>query len=407
MLSSRYFIGLLILVFISPVNAFAYVVPLDRDLVEYGAQYRNLMQVGSVESILVPTVVEVPLGQSRLERPEFLVFDEFGKITPSYYREKYTVQPAFITARSYSDLKNPLLERSHALVDKDYRTGIQYDLPDSGEGSVVINLTSAQPVKSFGLNLALEQNVSLPTSIEIRSIDASGSSKIVLAKSRMFSGQVKFIPTISNSWTITLTYAQPLKINELLLSQTDAESSVERGLRFLAQPNTSYIIYQNPDRSVGVPRVESGNLSNDKDVLLLSKVPLQVNSRFTPSDRDGDGVPDKLDNCVSLANPDQKDIDSNGRGDVCDDWDRDGVLNSNDNCPSIPNSSKMDTDGDGIGDVCDEEESRFTEKHAWVPWVGMGTAAVVLLGLFVAVARRPLPQVKGENNEQDSGEKLG
>ena len=37
-----------------------------------------------------------------------------------------------------------------------------------------------------------------------------------------------------------------------------------------------------------------------------------------PPDQDKDGVPDFRDNCPSVYNPDQKDTDHNGRGDLCD-----------------------------------------------------------------------------------------
>lgn len=36
-----------------------------------------------------------------------------------------------------------------------------------------------------------------------------------------------------------------------------------------------------------------------------------------PPDKDKDGIPDFRDNCVSVANPDQADIDRNGVGDAC------------------------------------------------------------------------------------------
>jgi len=37
-----------------------------------------------------------------------------------------------------------------------------------------------------------------------------------------------------------------------------------------------------------------------------------------PSDRDNDGIPDALDRCPDLADPDQLDTDDDGAGDLCD-----------------------------------------------------------------------------------------
>ena len=58
-------------------------------------------------------------------------------------------------------------------------------------------------------------------------------------------------------------------------------------------------------------------------------------------DSDGDGIPDLNDNCLELANPDQKDSDNDALGDLCD------------NCPSAANYSQVDTDKDGVGDSCE------------------------------------------------------
>jgi hypothetical protein len=55
------------------------------------------------------------------------------------------------------------------------------------------------------------------------------------------------------------------------------------------------------------------------------------------SDRDADGIPNASDNCPKNSNPDQKDLDGDGKGDVCDsDRDGDRLQNADDPCPDDP-----------------------------------------------------------------------
>ncbi len=73
-----------------------------------------------------------------------------------------------------------------------------------------------------------------------------------------------------------------------------------------------------------------------------------------PPDADGDGVPDDVDNCPTVANADQADCDNDGIGDACEtDSDADGVVDDCDNCPLVANVDQSDCDNDGIGDACE------------------------------------------------------
>ena len=83
-----------------------------------------------------------------------------------------------------------------------------------------------------------------------------------------------------------------------------------------------------------------------------------------PPDADNDGVPDASDNCPTVFNTAQGDVDGDGIGNVCDpvdgrDTDFDGVIGSDDWCPNEAGSMfnhgcpDVDTDGDGILDNSD------------------------------------------------------
>lgn len=358
-------------------------------------------QVLPASTIVVPTVLELPLTDTFYANNDVLVYDVTNdqfigsvvqkNVTKEQVGLSITTTPAQVSG-------NPSM-----LVDGRTDQSLRFAVPEDFNGEVTLNITATRAITASSFGLRLAPYVSLPRTVTIYADTVKGP-EVVVATKPMTSGTVTFPAVTADSWTVVLTYAQPLDITEVLLQANDIQQSVQQSVRFLAQPGTNYQVYSNPDRFVTVRKTESGDLLSDEGVILLAPVQTQPNPVYFPSDIDGDGIRDSLDNCVNVANVNQEDVNNNGLGDECDDFDRDGLINSKDNCPNLPNRSQRDIDNDGVGDECDDAESRITERYVWVPWVGIGIAAVVLFILFflVATSKKPEePVVEEESAKSD------
>lgn len=353
---------------------------------QQSASFRQFKTI-SVPPVLVPTVVEVAFTDD-VERYEVAILDtSTDTFQPYYFQQVFSVNetPVMITT-------NPRTSDSNALIDGNPATYADFYLPETAQGRVTIDMVSRDPVTSSSVTLLLANNVALPTSVSI-SAKIDGQDRTIVATKSMSQQTIRFPQTTSDHWQIVLTYAQPLRIGDVRLNQDNVTRSASRAVRFLAQPGHTYEMYYDADRFSSISVGESGALEVAKDVVKGTLGAAMMNPNYVIADSDSDSIPDILDNCVSEANKDQVDVNQNGRGDACDDFDQDGLTNSHDNCINEPNRDQKDVDGDGIGDVCDPQESRLTEQYPWIPWVGIGFAALVLITLFAMTAsatfRRP------------------
>lgn len=342
--------------------------------------YRLYKDIGTIP-IKVPTVVELPITDTFIERNDIVVLDTtINSFEPYLFTQEFNDFRPSVSADTDPKIKNP-----GSMVDNDAETYSEFAVPENGSGHVRIKLETPILFTSSAVTILLDNNVALPSSVEIRA-QVNGQDKIVVAKRKLEENTIRFPKTTSDSWTLSFTFEQPLRISELRLIQENGTQNNPRAIRWLAQPTHSYQIYFDPDRRTNPSVGEAGDLADATDVKNIPGVVSKKNLKFIMADVDGDGVPDIHDNCVTISNPDQLDKNNNGKGDACDDFDKDGIVNSRDNCPNIPNVNQTDTDGDGIGDVCDSEESRITERHTWIPWVGIGFAGLVLITLLALTA---------------------
>ena len=141
------------------------------------------------------------------------------------------------------------------------------------------------------------------------------------------------------------TLEAPAGATELLFAISGGSGDADLYVSFDTVPTTSsydcrpYLSGNNETCSISEPQAGSYRVMV-AGFSAFSGVSL-VGSYVEFADSDSDGFVDSVDNCPSIANPDQVDTDEDGRGDVCD------------NCPLIPNPDQLDANEDGRGDACD------------------------------------------------------
>ncbi|MEI7652843.1 MAG: thrombospondin type 3 repeat-containing protein [bacterium] len=221
--------------------------------------------------------------------------------------------------------------------------------------------------------------------------DVKGEQKYALVDHHYESPFGSFeVPLFSSSdWRIEIAHTEPLQIMELEPVTTRELNSSEYFGAFAAEPGHTYGFYI--DHESPSDRVYSydSNITFARDPRYdAHPLKLTANPHFVTADQDGDGIPNSRDNCISISNPTQEDINGNGKGDACDDHDLDGVMNPYDNCIDKYNPDQKDTDGDKLGDACDGQESRFTERYPWLPWVGILVGFGTVIGIHLTTQKK-------------------
>lgn len=275
---------------------------------------------------------------------------------------------------------------AQTLADSDMNTTFDFPLETSGTQKGVIKIMYAKPLATDKIVFQTTSDSYMPSSFRLM-IDG----KRIL---NTIQGSVVTFPMMNaQNVEIEFEYTQPIRFREVGVG-TVTEEKVNNMIRFVYQPGTQYLLYGGVSigrEHVPTPPINLFAKTNEAELVLQAS---QKNILFKEQesqmnkDTDTDGLVNIIDNCPMQPNQDQKDGNGNGIGDVCDDYDYDGVATYVDNCPFVSNDTQVDTDRDTIGDACDQEESRFTEKHGWVPWVAFGVVFIAIIGMGYEVVRK-------------------
>lgn len=346
-------------------------------------------------NLSVPKVIEVDFDASAIKQRAFAVFDEKSQIiVPSIFVIKNSANP-IISSIKESNTSEDL----YSLHDSNIMTKKDFYLKSNSQSSVSLVIDYTYPIKAYMFGMSLDKNVSLPDLVTVRAF-VNNNWITVINRSKLSGYSLAFPETTAQKWMVTIEYSQPIRITDIQFVNTN--TSIDKiGVRFLAQPNTSYTVYTNPDRIIRQNNSSDTFHLNTTDYKNIGLQSLSNNPNFLPSDLDKDGIIDIMDNCKSNPNPNQNDENGNGVGDICDDYDNDRLPNYVDNCPNLPNYDQRDTDGDKIGDKCDPDESRFTEKYPIIVWFGLGLSSLIFLSLLYVAGmkmRNNLDNQGGQNN---------
>lgn len=317
-------------------------------------RYQNV-RIIEVLTITQPTIVQI----SHLSSDgNYVVTDDTGAYIP---QQSQTLRKSTVIFPKEVKGCNPVCVDALPLADGNPNTTFDFPLRSNGIQKGSIKITYAKELETDAIIFRTTPDSYIPTAFTL-TIDG----KKVL--NTMQGGSARFPKMMAKNIEIEFEYIQPIRFTEVGVGFNTVEES-NTSVRFVYQPGVHYMLYsESPLGKEGMPSPTVNLFSKENEKELNLEVP-HKNPLFKERDTDGDGVVDTLDNCPSVTNSDQKDSNSNGIGDACDDYDYDGIPTYRDNCPTIVNPDQRDTDGDGIGDLCDQDESRVTEKYKWIPWV--------------------------------------
>lgn len=199
-------------------------------------------------------------------------------------------------------------------------------------------------------------------------------------------GNVAFEASETNQGNTDLNGDGDTSDDVLYVYKPDVDATFNLGFASMAfDTSSNYLSFLVNEEKQGSTDINNDGDTADNILFTESFVVLE-------SDLDQDGIPNSMDNCVDVPNPNQTDTDGDGLGDVCDpsptlfcgtgtiqvgnecvvsdlgiDTDSDGTPDTFDQCPNDPNKISSGFAGCGIDDITDTDSDGFPDYFDQCP----------------------------------------
>lgn len=187
--------------------------------------------------------------------------------------------------------------------------------------------------------------------------DASGNYRLDSPVSWFTTESTESDPNLAHS----LDAAAPVLVrdrNDAVLQEDQDKDSLSFAYRNVTVPaggTVSYLSFESMRSDDAAAQQAARELDGQPDAAFagLTATEMARLQNWTKDD-DGDGVGNGSDNCTSVVNGDQSDLDRDAQGDACDgDIDGDGILNAVESAFGT-NPGSADSDSDGVRDGGDD-----------------------------------------------------
>ena len=202
--------NILVLALVISFSQFSFAAILEKETIDDKISvFRQVADI-TTQQIKVPTVVEIPLEFLPFSRKEIAVFDRDENI----FVPNVIVNKGEYETISVNITTNKSKGADSSLVDNDFETFVDFDLPEDKLGEAVFLIEADEPFTSDAFWMELAPHVAMPEKVEVRA-EIDGVSKIMLAETgrRVICLRcLSFPKTTSSKWQIKIKYGHSLRI---------------------------------------------------------------------------------------------------------------------------------------------------------------------------------------------------